>query len=338
MPVLNKYQKIMEKKWFYFGLGAFLALLLSGSAVYIANNVEGQSLIRSTQTADERYPSLIADGRGHIYGGLTTNQMNATSGLIVLGGYDPDPPISGWYGRVGIGFPGDTAEIPSEMLEVRGNVVVVDRPDTSEKEYLAAPFARADDLTVKNLQTLSDSKINIDGELNIGGDRGRATSTVDSTLLVRTPDGSYVDIGDVFEMQADKIWIDGANFDWTAGQVYDSGKAIINSDCSGQTGSTDLRGYKVYSDQWFEVSCNNYPYPPDPVMGCTPLSSLYPSSGRRGLAESGWQWFRSLVAQTAQAATLCDNYRWEQSSPQPAGYPKPAWTSGVLKIKTEYLP
>ncbi len=124
MPFLQKYQKIIEKKWFYFGLGIFITLLLVGSVSYIAQNVKGESLIRSTNEVREDYPSLIADGRGHIYGGLTTNQMHAESGLIVLGGLykDPNTGQDVLKGKVGIGF--GSGEVPQSMLDVKGDVKI----------------------------------------------------------------------------------------------------------------------------------------------------------------------------------------------------------------------
>jgi len=333
--MLSKFNlnKLKEQKWLYFFIGSLFTALLAGGLVYFdVYNVMGLSKLQSDPA--QNLPALIADSRAEIYGGLTTNQTgNAESGLIVLGGYDDVDKKT--YGKVGIGF--STSTIPTEMLEVRGNVVVVDRPDTSGKEYLFAPAARTDDLIVKNIQALPGSKIDINGELNINGNRGESTSTVHSTLLVRTGDDSYVDIGDVFEMQAIKIWIDGTNFNWAIGQVYDSNKNNITATCSGSIGSSSLKGYRVSSNQWFEVSCVNHPFPPDPDLGCL-LAAAYPSSGWQRLAGGSWQWFRSLLVPMAQAAAYCDDYSWDTSSPQPSGFPKPAWTNGDLKIKAKYLP
>ena len=106
MSVFKIYSNIINKKWLYFGLGVLITLLISVSITFIARSAKSVSLIKRTQTGDDKDPALIADGRGHIYGGLTTNQMNATSGLIVLGGERYGELV----GRVGIGFGG--GEIP----------------------------------------------------------------------------------------------------------------------------------------------------------------------------------------------------------------------------------
>lgn len=115
---LNKFK---EQKWLYFFIGSLFTALLAGGFVYFdVYNVLGLSTLKSDPSFTD--PALIADSRAEIYGGITTNHGNAESGLIVLGGYDPNPPINGLYGKVGIGF--GSGEVPSEMLEVRGNIKV----------------------------------------------------------------------------------------------------------------------------------------------------------------------------------------------------------------------
>ncbi len=165
--------KLKEQKWLYFFVGSLFTALIAGGLVYFdVYSVLGRSTLRSDPSFLKA--ALEADSWAEIYGGIRANSTGkAESGLIVLGGYDPDPPISGLYGKVGIGFPG--GEVPSEMLEVRGNVKVVDRPETTTTvERLISPTAEISRITNSTVQISDKLRLHSDG-LDHLEDRGSGT-------------------------------------------------------------------------------------------------------------------------------------------------------------------
>ncbi|MHB2151049.1 hypothetical protein ACX8XP_18535 [Calditrichota bacterium LG25] len=173
---LNKFK---EQKWLYFFVGSLFTALLAGGLVYfdVYNVLGGISVLRSDPTMNQ--PALYADGRSEILGGIVANTSDnpAESGLIVLGSKTYNDVTKQWEtkGKVGIGFPG--GEIPSEMLEVRGNVKVVDRPETTTTvERLISPTAEISRITNSTVQISDKLRLNSDG-LDHLEDRGGGTYT-----------------------------------------------------------------------------------------------------------------------------------------------------------------
>ena len=157
---LNKFK---EQKWLYFFIGSLFTALLAGGFVYFdVYNVLGISTLRSDPSLNQA--ALETDSWAKIAGGITTNTANppAESGLIVLGGRFKNPDTGQWEtkGKVGIGF-GDS-EIPSEMLEVKGNIKIQDRADTTTTESIIAPQA--------NIPAFSNNQVSFGGSLRLTPD------------------------------------------------------------------------------------------------------------------------------------------------------------------------
>jgi len=155
---LNKFK---EQKWLYFFIGSLFTALIAGGLVYFdVYNVIGQSVLRSDPTMSK--PALYAEGRSEVLGGIVTNtasdiNQKAESGLIVLGGVDDSGKLKG---KVGIGF--GSGEIPSEMLEVKGNIKIQDRADTTITESIIAPQA--------NIPAFSNNQVSFGGSLRLTPD------------------------------------------------------------------------------------------------------------------------------------------------------------------------
>lgn len=172
-----------------------------------------------------------------------------------------------------VGF-GTSTPNESYTFHINGDIL-------AEDASLRVDSINVETTTLRSLKSYQNADIDVDGHLKLNGG---ATFTSGPFMFekIQTISGQThtvnIDFQDLFEIipgSAQKVWIDGNNFSWGSGRVYNSSKTDITSDCSGTSNTAD-EGYKVITeslpggpvDRWAHFDCVNDPYPPDENGNC----------------------------------------------------------------------
>ncbi len=169
---------------------------------------------------------------------------------------------------------GTTSPNKAYNLHIVGDIL-------GENSSLTLDAITVETTTLRSLKSYQDADIDVNGHLKLNGG---ATFTSGPFMFEKTQTISgqthtvNIDFQDLFEIipgSAQKIWIDGNNYEWGSGRVYNSSKTDVTTDCSG-TSNTSATGYKVITeslpggpvDRWAHFDCVNDPYPPDENGNC----------------------------------------------------------------------